>query len=174
MYMIWSEKLKRQRIKMWNLKIQTYRPVEQNSSWRMGTCLAIWGPMACSMPGFPVLHYLPEFTQTHVHWISDAIQPFFVIPFSFCLQSFQASGAFPMSWLFASDFQNTGVSALVSVLPMNIQGWFPLGLIDLISLLFKGLSKVLSNTTVGRHQFFSAKLSFWSRFHICTWLLEKP
>ena len=73
--MIWSEKLKRQRIKMWNLKIQTHRPVEQNSSWRMGTCLAICGPMACSMPGFPVLHYLPEFTQTHVHWISDAIQP---------------------------------------------------------------------------------------------------
>ena len=73
--MIWSEKLKRQRIKMWNLKIQTHRPVEQNSSWRMGTCLAICGPMACSMPGFPVLHYLPEFTQTHVHWGADAIQP---------------------------------------------------------------------------------------------------
>ena len=159
MYMIWSEKLKRQRIKMWNLKIQTYRPVEQNSSWRMGTCLAIWGPMACSMPGFPVLHYLPEFTQTHVHWISDAIQPFFVIPFSFCLQSFQASGSFPMSQFFTPGGKKMGASASTSVFPMNIQDWFPLGWTGWISLLSKELSRVFSNTTVQKHQFFGPQLS---------------
>ena len=170
MYIIWLEKLKRCRMKMWNLKIQTHRPIEQNSSWRMGTCLAVCSPMACSIPGFPVLHYLPEFTQTHVHWISDAIQP------SHSLSS-PSPSAFNLSkhqGLFQWVGQNTGVSALVSVLPMNIQGWFPFGLIDWISLLFKGLSQVLSNTTVERRQFFSAKLSLWSRFHICTWLLEKP
>ena len=75
--------------------------------------------MDCSMPGFPVLHYLPEFAQTHVLWIDDAIQSSHPL-FSSCLQSFPASGSFPMSPFFASGGQSIG--ALASVLPMNIQG----------------------------------------------------
>ena len=85
-----------------------------------------------------------------------------VIPFSFCLQFFLASGSFPVSRLFSSGGQKTGVSASASVLPMNIQDWFPLGLTGLISLLSKGLSRVFSNTTVQQHQFFSAQPSLWS------------
>ena len=89
------------------------------------------------------------------------------------LLSFPASGSFPMSRLFASGCQRTGASASASVLPKNIQGWFPLGLTGLISLLSKGLSRVFSNTTVQKHQFFSAQLSLWSDSHIQKWLLEK-
>ena len=95
-----------------------------------------------------------------------------VTPFSFCFQSSSASGFFPMSWLFATDGQSVGAS--VSVLPMNIQGWFPLGLTGLISLLSKGLSRVFSSTTIQKHQFFHIQPSLWSNFHIHTWLLEKP
>ena len=76
-----------------------------------------------------------------------------VIPFSFCLQSFPASGCFPTSQFFASGSQSIGVSASASVLPMNIQDWFPLGWTGWISLQSKGLSRVLSNTTVQKHQF---------------------
>ena len=112
-------------------------------------------PMDCSTPGFPVLHYLPEFVQTHVHWVCDAIQPTCpVIPFSYCLQSFPASGSFPVSRLFASGGQSIGASVLASVLPMNIQGWFLLGLTVLIFLLSKGLSESYPSTTIGKHQFF--------------------
>ena len=93
------------------------------------------------------------------------------IPFS-CLQSFPASGSFPMSQSFTSGGQSIGVSAPALVLPVNIQGWFPLGLTSLISLQSKGLSKVFSSTTVQKHQFFSAQLSLWSNSHIHTWLLE--
>ena len=96
-----------------------------------------------------------------------------VVPFFSCLQSFPASGSFLMSWLFASGVQSIEVFASASVLPMNVQGWFPLGLTGLISLQSKGLSRVFSNTTVQKHQFFSAQLSIWSNSHIHTWLLEK-
>ena len=78
-------------------------------------------------------------------------------PFSFCLRSFLASGSFPLNWLFASGGQSIGASS--SVLPMNIQDWFPLGLTGLISLLSKGFSRVFSNTTVQKHQFLSAQPS---------------
>ena len=81
-----------------------------------------------------------------------------VVPFSSCLQSFPASGSFQMSQFFASGGQSIGVSALTSVLPMNIQGWFPLGWTGWISLQSKGLSRVFSNTTVQKHQFFSSQL----------------
>ena len=81
-----------------------------------------------------------------------------VIPFSSCLQSFPASGSFPMSQFFASGGQSTGASASPSVLPMNIQDWFPLGMTGLISLQSKGLSTVFSNTTVQKHQFFDTQL----------------
>ena len=131
--------------------------------------------MDCSTPGFPVYHQLLELTQTHVHWDGDAIQPSHpVVPFSSCLQTFQASGSFPMSQFFASGGQSIGVSASPSVPPMNIQDWFPLGWTGWISLKSKGLSRVLSNTTDQKHQYFSAQLSSQSNSHIHTWPLEKP
>ena len=97
-----------------------------------------------------------------------------VIPISSCPQSFPTSEAFQMSQLFTSDGQNIGVSASISVLPMNTQDWSPLGWTGWISLQSKGLSKVFSNTTVQKHQFFSIQLSLWSNSHIHTWQLEKP
>ena len=97
-----------------------------------------------------------------------------VVPFSSCLQSFPASGSFPMSQFFTSGGQSIGVPASASVLPKNIQDWFPLGWTGWISLLSKGLSRVSSNTTVQKHQFFCAWLSLKSNSHIHTWLLEKP
>ena len=89
-----------------------------------------------------------------------------VIPFFSCLQSFQASGSFPMSQFFVSGGQSIGASASAPVLPVNIQDWFPLELTDLISLQSKGLSRVFSNTTVQKHQFFGAQLCLWSNSHI--------
>ena len=97
-----------------------------------------------------------------------------VAPYSFCLQSFPALGSFPLSWLFASSGQSIGASVSASVLPMNIQDWFPLGWTSWISLLSKGLSRVFSSTTVQKHQFSSAQPSLWSNSHIYTQLLEKP
>ena len=97
-----------------------------------------------------------------------------VVPFSSCFKSSPASGSFPMSGLFASGGQSIRTSASVSVLPMNIQGHFPLGLTGWISLMSKGFSRVFSNTTIWRHQFFGAQPSSWSNPHIHTWLLEKP
>ena len=97
-----------------------------------------------------------------------------VVPFSFCLQSFPASGSFQMSHYFASGGQSSGTSASASVLSMTIQDCFPLGLTGLISLQSKGLSRVFSNTTVQKHQFFGAQPSLWSNSHVYTWLLEKP
>ena len=89
-------------------------------------------------------------------------------------QSFPESRSFPISQFFTSGRQCIGVSASASVLPMNIQDWFPLGLTGWIPLQSKGLSRVFSNTTVQQHQFFSTQLSLWSNSHIHTWLLEKP
>ena len=94
-----------------------------------------------------------------------------VVPFSSSLQSFPASGAFPVSQFFISGGQSIGVSASASALPMNIQDWFPLGWTGWISLLTEGLSRVFSNTTVQKHQFFGTQISL---SHIHTWLLEKP
>ena len=93
-----------------------------------------------------------------------------VTPFSFCPQSFPASGSFPTSQLFTSG----GASASASVLPMKFQCWFSLGLTGLISLLSKGLSRLFSSTTIWMHQFFSAQPSLWTNSHTSTWLLEKP
>ena len=94
--------------------------------------------------------------------------------FSCCLQSFPQTGSFPMSQFFASGRQSIGASASASVLPMNIQDWFPLGLTGLSPLQSKGLSRVIPNTTVQKHSFFGAQLSLWSNSHIHTWILEKP
>ena len=99
---------------------------------------------------------------------------FSVVPFSSCLLSFPASGSFPVSRFFPSGGQAIGASASASILPMNIQGWFSLGLTGLISLQSKGLSRVFSNTTVQKHQFFTTQSSLWFNSHIRTWPLEKP
>ena len=107
-----------------------------------------------------------------IQWCHPTISSF-VIPFSSCLQSFPASGSFPMSQFFASGGQSIGVSASASVLPMNIRDQFPLGWTDWISLQSKGPSRVFSNSTVQKHQFFGAQPSLWSNFHISAWLLEK-
>ena len=139
-------------------------------------CLTLCDPKYCSTPGFRVHHQLPELTQTHVHWLGDAIQPSHPLssPSPPAFNLFPASGSFSMSQFFASGGQSIGVSASTSVLPMNIQDWFPLGLTDLISLQSNWLSRVFSNTTVQKHQFFSTQSSLWSNCHIHTWLLEKP
>ena len=93
--------------------------------------------------------------------------------FYFCLQAFSISGSFPVSWLFALGGQNTVVSGSATVLPKNIQGWFPLGLPGLISVQSKGLSRVFSSTTIRKHQFSSAQPPLRSNSYIHTWLLEK-
>ena len=95
-------------------------------------------------------------------------------PFSSCPQSFPASRSFPISQLSTSGRQSIRVSASAPVLQVNVQGWLPLGLTSLISLQSKRLSRVFSNTTVQKHQFFGTQLSLWSNSHIHTWLLGKP
>ena len=98
------------------------------------SCPTLFNPMDCSTPGLPVHHKLLEFTQTHVHWVSDAIQPSHpVIPFFSCPQSFPVSGSFQISQFFTSGGQSIGVSASTSVLPLNSQDWSPLGWSGLIS-----------------------------------------
>ena len=135
-------------------------------------CLTLCDPMGCSSPGFPVLHYLPEFAQTHAPWVSDATQPSHPLSSLLLLHS-----VFPSIRVFSNElalrirWQNVGASASASILPMNIQGWFPLRLTGLI-LQSKGLSGVFSSSTVLKHQFLIAQPSFWFNSHICTWLLE--
>ena len=138
------------------------------------SCPTLCNLMNCSMPGFLVLHYLPEFAQTHVHWVNDAIQlshplhPLLLPPSVFSsIRLYSNESALhvrrPKFWSFS-----------FSISPSNIQGCFPLGLTGLISLLSKGLSRVCSSTTVQTHQFFGAQPSLWSVSHIHIWLLEKP
>ena len=137
--------------------------------------LTLCDPMDCSTPGFPVLHYLPEFAQTHVHWVSDAIQSSHPLPphllfLPSIFPSIRVSSnesalciRWPKYWSFS-----------FSISPSNeYSGLIFLGLTGLISLLFKGLSRVFSNTTVQKHQLFGDQPSLRSNSHICTWLLEK-
>ena len=142
------------------------------------SCPTLCDPMDYSIPDFPVFHYLSVCSNSCPLslWCHPTISSS-VAPFSSCLQSFPESGSFSMSWLFASDGRSIGASPSASVLPispLNIQGWFPLGLTGLISLQSKGLPRVFSSTTVRKHQFFSIQPSLWSNSHIHTWLLEKP
>ena len=123
-------------------------------------------PMNHSTPGLPVHHQLPKFTQTHVHRVLCCPQSLPPIPLSIRV--------FPMSQFFPWGGQSIGVSASASVPPMNIQDWFPLGWTGWISLQCKGLSRVFSNTTVQKHQFFGTQLSSQFNSHIRTWPLEKP
>ena len=124
------------------------------------SCPTLCDHMDYSTPGFHVHHQLLEVTQTHVHRVGDAIQPSHPLsspsPPAFNLASIRV---FPMSQFFTSSDQTIGVSASASVLPMNIQDWFPLGLTGWISSQSKGLSRVFSNTTVQKHQFFGIQLS---------------
>ena len=156
-------------INIWNDFFLWFSSVQFSSVTQ--SCPTLCDPMNSSTPGLPVHHQLLESTQTHVHWVGDAIQP---SPFSSCPQSLPASGSFPMSQLFTWGDQITGVSASASVLPVNTQDWSPLGWTGWISLQSKGLSRVFSNTTFQKHRFFSAQLSSQSNSHIYTWPLEKP
>ena len=132
--------------------------------------------MDYSRPGFSVLHHLPEFAQ--IMYTNSVLPSNHLIllrhPLLFLPSIFPTSGSFGMSRMSASGGQSTGALASASVPPMNIQGWFPLGLTGLISLLSKGLSRAFSNTTVQKHLFFGYQSSLWSDSHICIWLLQKP
>ena len=137
---------------------------------------SLW-PMDSSTPGFPVLYCLLEFSQTHDHWLDDAIQPSHPLlsPSPPALSLAQHQGLFNkltlhIRWPKYCSFVLTSASNL----PMNIQGWFSLGLTDLISLLPNELSRVFSSTTVWKDQFFSTQPSLWSNSDIHKWLLEKP
>ena len=125
------------------------------------SCLTVCEPMDCSTPGYSVLHHLPELAQTHVHWIGDAIQPSRPLPSASppALNLFQHQGLL-LGVVFPSGGQNNGASASAPILPVNIHGWFPLGLTSLIFLQSKGLSRVFSNTTVQKHHFFSFSLLY--------------
>ena len=139
------------------------------------SCTTFCNPVDCSPPGSLVLHYLPEFAQIHVYWVGDAIQPSHPLSLRFApaLSPSQYQGL--SQWVGSSNqsSQNIGASTSAWVLPMNIEGWFPLGLTALISLQSKGLSRVFSSTTVQKYQFFSTQPSLWSNCYICSWLLGK-
>ena len=139
------------------------------------SCPTLWDPMDCNNARPTCLSPTPGVYSNSCplsRWCHLAISSS-VIPSS-CLQSFPAPGSFPVSWFFLSGGQSTWASASASILPMNIQDWFPLGLTGWISLQSKGLSRVFSNITVQKHQFFGTQLSLESNSHIQTWLLEKP
>ena len=139
------------------------------------SCPTLCDPMNHSMPGLPVHHQLLEFTQTHFHRVSDAIQPFHSrSSTSSPAPNSSHHQSFPMSQLFAWGAQSTGVSALASFPPKNTQGWSASEWTGWISLQSKGLSRVLSNTTIQKHQFFGTQLSSQSNSHIHTWPQEKP
>ena len=133
------------------------------------SCPTLCDPMGSSTPGLPVHHNFPVCSNSCPlsQWCHPAISSS-VIPFSSCLQSFPASGSLLMSWLFASGGQSIGPSASASVLSINIQLWYPLGLTGLISLMSKGLSRVFSSTIVRRHQFFSTQHFLLSCSHMTT------
>ena len=153
--------------------------IQQNNSVIHFSSVAQWcptllTPLDCSTPGLLVHHQLPKFTQTHVHWVgvpsSHLIlsRPLLLLP-----SVFPSIRPFQMSQFFTSGGQSIGVSASTSILPMNTQDW-SLGWTGWISLQSKGLSRVFSNTTVGKHQFFSSQLSLYSNSYTHTWLLVKP
>ena len=138
------------------------------------SCPTLCNPMNHSTPGLPVHHQLPEFTQTHIYRVSDAIQPSHPLLSPSPPAPNPTSASFPMSQLFTWGGQSTGVSASASFLPKKSQDRSPSEWTGWISLQSKGLSRVFSNTTVQKHQFFGAQLSWQSNSHIHTWLLEKP
>ena len=137
------------------------------------SCPTLCDPMNCSNPCPSPTSGVHPNSCASSRWCHPAISSS-IVPFSSCPQSLPASGSLPMSQLFAWGGQSIGVSASASVLPMNTQDWSSLGWTDWTSLQSKGLSRVFSNTTVQKHQFFSAQLSSQSNSRIHTWPLEKP
>ena len=125
------------------------------------SCPTLCSPMNRSTPDLPVHHQLPEFTQTHVHWVGLMPSNHLILcrPLLLLPSIFPSIRAFQMSQPFTSGGQSAGVSASTSVLPMNTQDWSPFGWTGWISLQSKGLSRVFSNTTVQKHQFFGTQLS---------------
>ena len=157
--------------------METNENIQNNIQFSSVTqsCPTLCDPMDFSTPGLPVHHQLPEFTQTHVHWVSDAIQPSH--PLSSPSPTFNLSQHQGLLKWVSSLHQvakELEFQLQQSLLPMNTQDWSPLGWTGWISLQFKGLSRLFSNTTVKKHQFFSAQLSLLSNSHVHTWLLEKP
>ena len=138
------------------------------------SCPTLCDSMNCSTPGLPVHHQLLESTQTHIHWVSDAIQPSH--PLSPSAPAFNLSQHHDLFQGVSSSYQadSIGVSALASVLPKNTQDWSPLEWTGRISLQSKGLSRAFSNTTVQKHQFFGTQLFSQSDSHTHTRPLEKP
>ena len=140
------------------------------------SCLTLYDRMDCSTAGLPVRHQLLEFTQIHVLWVGEAIQPSHPLssPSPPALNLSQHQSLF--QWVNSSHEVAKVLEFQLQhhVLPMNIQAWFPLGWTGWISLQSKGLSRVFSNTRVQKHQFFDAQLSLQSISHIHTWLLKKP
>ena len=137
------------------------------------SCPTLCDPVNCSTSGFPVHHQTPDVCSNlcpSSRWCHPTISSS-VIPFSSCLQSFPASGSFPRSQFFTSGGQSIRISASASVLPRNIQDWFPFGWAGFISLQSKGLSRVFSNTTVQKYPFLGIQPSLWSDIH--TQLLER-
>ena len=166
--------------KLWHIHTNVYLAMVKKVNYQFSSVqslsrIRLCDPMNRSTPGLPVHHQLTEFTQTHPssQWCHPVISSS-VVPFSACPQSLPASESFPMSQLFTSCGQSTGVSALASFRPKKSQGWSPLRWTGWISLQSKGLSRVFSNTTVQKHQFFGAQLTSQSNSHIHTWPLEKP
>ena len=138
------------------------------------SCAILCDTMDCSTPGFPVLHYLLEFAQTHVRWVDDAVQPSVLCcPLLFLLSVFPSMKIFSSESNLCNKWPKYS-SLSFSISPSNECSVLISFSFDwLNSLLFKGLSRVFSNTTVQKHQFFSAQSSLWSNSHIYTWLLEK-
>ena len=139
------------------------------------SCLTLFDHMDWSTPSFPVPASPRDCSGSYAlhRWWHPAISPSDTL-FSFCPRSFPGSGTFPQSHLVTSNDQNPGASATALVLPVNIQGWSPLTLTVLMSLLTKGFSGIFSSTTVWRHQFFGILPSLWSSSHKPTWPLERP
>ena len=172
----------RQELLLWFLLEGTGKAVPGGTGFGLACCSSVaqwcpifYDPMDCSTR-LPCPSLSPGACSNSCpssHWCYPTSSSF-VIPFSFCPQSFPALGSFPMSWLCASGGQSIGVSASASVIAMNIQHWFPLGLTGWISLQSKGLTRIFSNTTVQKHWSFGIHSSLCSNSHIHTWLLEKP
>ena len=142
---------------LWNINLKIYLCFQFSSVAQ--SCPTLCDPMDCSTAGFTVQHQLQELAQTHVQQVSDAILPSHSRSSSLLLPSILPTIRVFTNELFTSGGQSIGVSTSVSILPMNIQDWFPLVLTDLISLQSKGLSRVFSNTTVQKQQFFGTHLS---------------
>ena len=127
------------------------------------SCLTLWPPWTAALhASLSITIFQNLFKLMSIESLMPSIHLNLCCPLSSCPQSFPTSGSFPVGQLFKSGGQSIGASASASVLPVNIQGWFLLGLIGLIPLLSKGLSRVFFNTTIWKHQFFSAELSLWS------------